>query len=85
MCLMFVQDNSKEVNDVVEELKLLLSEILDNKVLRKIDSTSNLSLKWNQILDEKLKTNSSVTWFETEWLLTENYLYMRINEIFEKT
>lgn len=78
-------NTQKEVNHVVEELKLLLAEILDNKYLRKIDGTSKLSLLWNEILDEKLKTESSVTWFETEWLFTENYLYIRINEIFEKT
>jgi hypothetical protein len=69
----------------VEELKLLLSELLDNKSLRKVDGTSTLLLIWNQILDNRFKTDSSVTWFETEWLFTENYLYIRIKEIFEKT
>lgn len=73
------------MNYVVKELQLLLSEILDNKSLRKIDGTSKLSLMWNEILDEKFNEDSSVTWFETEWLFTENYLYIRINEIFEKT
>jgi len=66
-------------------LKLLLSEILDNKSLRKINGITKLSLIWNQILDEKFKSDPSVTWFETEWLFTENYLYIRIKEIFENT
>lgn len=69
----------------MEELNLLLSEMLKNKTLRKIDGTSKLSLLWNKILDEKFKEDSSVTWFDTEWLFTENYLYIRIKEIFEKT
>lgn len=73
------------MNYVVKELKLLLSEILENQSLRKIDGTSKLAIMWNQILDEKFIEDSSVTWFETEWLFTENYLYMRIKEIFEKT
>lgn len=69
----------------MQELKLLLSEILDNKSLRKIDGNFKLALLWNEILDVKLKAESSLTWFETEWLFTENYLYIRMNEIFEKT
>lgn len=66
-------------------MELLLSEILNNKPLRKIDGTSTLSLTWNQILEKKFNSDSVVTWFETEWLLTENYLYIRIKEICEKT
>lgn len=73
------------MNYVVKELQLLLSEILDNQSLRRIDGTSKLVIMWNQILDEKCKEDSSITWFETEWLFTENYLYIRIKEIFEKT
>lgn len=69
----------------MEELKLLLSELLDNKSLRKVNGTSTLTLMWNQLLDKRFKTDSSVTWFGTEWLFTENYLYIRIKEIFEKT
>lgn len=69
----------------VEELNVLLKELLDNKSLRKINGTSKLSSMWNQILDEKFKADSSVTWFGSEWLFTENYLYMRIMEIFENT
>lgn len=40
---------------------------------------------WNQILDEKFQIDSTLTWFDTEWLFTENYLYIRIKEIFDKT
>lgn len=81
----FLKANKKEINDVVDELELLLSEILNNKPLRKIDSTSTLSLMWNQLLEKKFNSDSIVTWFETEWLFTENYLYIRIKEICEKT
>ncbi|CAH1725903.1 unnamed protein product [Aphis gossypii] len=77
--------NKEEINDVVDKLELLLSEILNNKPLRKIDSTSTLSLMWNQLLEKKFNSDSIVTWFETEWLFTENYLYIRIKEICEKT
>lgn len=77
--------NKEEINDVIEKLELLLSEILNNKPLRKIDGTSTLSLMWNQILNKKINSDSVVTWFDTEWLFTENYLYIRIKEIFEKT
>ncbi|KAE9532555.1 hypothetical protein AGLY_009636 [Aphis glycines] len=77
--------NKEEINDVVDKLELLLSEILNNKPLRKIDSTSTLSLMWNQLLEKKFDSDSIVTWFETEWLFTENYLYIRIKEICEKT
>lgn len=66
-------------------LHILLSEILENGSLRKIYSISNLSLKWNQILDEKFSNYPTVSWFDTEWLFTENYLYIRIREIFEKS
>lgn len=66
-------------------MELLLSEILNNNPLRKIDSSSTLSLMWNQILEKKLNSDFVVTWFDTEWLFTENYLYIRIKEIFEKT
>lgn len=77
--------NKEEINIVVDKLELLLSEILNNNPLRKIDATSTLSLMWNQILEKKFNSESVVTWFDTEWLLTENYLYIRIKEIFEKT
>lgn len=70
------------MNDIVVELESLLSEILNNKSLRKICGTSILTLTWNQILHEQFEINSTLTWFETEWLFTENYLYMRIKEIF---
>lgn len=80
-----LQNNENEVQYVVDELQLLLNELLDNKSLRKIDGTSKLSLIWNQILEEKFKTDSLVTWFDSEWLFTENYLYIRIVEILEKT
>lgn len=77
--------NKEEINKVVDKLELLLSEILNNNPLRKIDSTSTLSLMWNKILEKKFNSDSVVTWFDTEWLLTENYMYIRIKEIFEKT
>lgn len=80
-----LQNNENEVQYVVDELQLLLNELLDNKSLRKIDGTSKLPLIWNQILEEKFKTDSLVTWFDSEWLFTENYLYIRIAEILEKT
>lgn len=80
-----MQGTEKEVLHVVEELELLLSELVNNEFLRKIDGNSKLSTLWNEILDEKFNANNFVTWFETEWLFAENYMYMRINEIFEKT
>lgn len=80
-----MQGAETEIVYVVEELKLLLSEILNNESLRKLNGTSKLSIMWNEILDEKFNTNNIVTWFETEWLFTENYLYIRIKEIFENT
>jgi len=81
----FLKANKEEINDVVDKLELLLSEILNNKPLQKIDSTSTLSLMWNKLLEKKFNSDSIVTWFETEWLFTENYLYIRIKEICEKT
>lgn len=80
-----LQANKEEINNVIEKLELLLSEILSNKPLRKVDGITTLSLTWNQILEKKFNSDSVVTWFETEWLFTENYLYIRIKEIFEKT
>lgn len=73
------------MNHIVDELNLLHTELVNNKSLRKIDGNSKLTFMWNQILDQKFKENSPVTWFQTEWLLTENYLYIRIKEIFEKS
>ncbi|XP_026823299.1 protein-glutamate O-methyltransferase-like [Rhopalosiphum maidis] len=81
----FTLANKEEINDIVNKLELLLSEILNNKPLRTIDSTSTLALMWNQLLEKKFNSDSIVTWFDTEWLFTENYLYIRIKEIFEKT
>jgi len=81
----FLKANKEEINDIVNKLELLLSEILNNKPLRTIDSTCTLALIWNQLLEKKFNSDSIVTWFDTEWLFTENYLYIRIKEIFEKT
>ncbi|XP_060841275.1 damage-control phosphatase ARMT1-like [Rhopalosiphum padi] len=81
----FTLANKEEINDIVNKLELLLSEILNNKPLRTIDSTCTLALIWNQLLEKKFNSDSIVTWFDTEWLFTENYLYIRIKEIFEKT
>ncbi|VVC39446.1 Hypothetical protein CINCED_3A024917 [Cinara cedri] len=74
-----------ERDQVVEKLKILLTDILTNESLRKIDGTSKLSIMWNEILDEKFNTNKTGTWFETEWLFAENYMYMRIQEAIENT
>ncbi|KAL5245229.1 hypothetical protein ACI65C_012639 [Semiaphis heraclei] len=80
----FNSSNKEEINSVVYKLELLLSEILNNNPLRKIDCTSTLALMWNQILEKKFNSDSVVTWFDTEWLFTENYLYIRIKEICEQ-
>ncbi|XP_050539354.1 damage-control phosphatase ARMT1-like [Daktulosphaira vitifoliae] len=79
------QKEKQNMQNAIDDMKILLNEIINNKPLRKIDGTFNLAILWNQILDEKLKVESSVTWFESEWLFTENYMYIRINEVFEKT
>ncbi|XP_050431855.1 damage-control phosphatase ARMT1-like [Adelges cooleyi] len=78
-------NEQQEMENVIEEIKLLVDEIISNKPLRKINATFKLALVWNQILDEKLASDSIVSWFDSEWLFTENYMYIRIKEAFAKT
>jgi Protein of unknown function DUF89. len=71
---------------VIGSISKLKSELQTNKPLLKIQSGGVGADHYNQLIDEKTKRDGEVpTWYYTEWLFAECYLYRRLREIFETT
>ncbi|KAI5742939.1 hypothetical protein M8J77_012880 [Diaphorina citri] len=76
----------EELKTVIGSISKLKSELQTNKPFLKIASGGVGADHYNQLIDEKTKRDGEVpTWYYTEWLFAECYLYRRLREIFETT
>ncbi|KAL1457622.1 hypothetical protein WDU94_007830 [Cyamophila willieti] len=76
----------EELKIVIGSISKLKSELQTNKPLTKIESGGEGAEHYNHLIDEKTKLNGEEpTWFYSEWLFAECYLYRRLRETFETT
>lgn len=76
----------EELKSVIGSISQLKSELQTNKPLTKIESTGEGADHYNRLIEEKTRqTGEAPTWYYTEWLFAECYLYRRMKAIFENT
>ncbi|XP_043278823.1 damage-control phosphatase ARMT1-like [Venturia canescens] len=86
----FGGDSTEEIKRVIGDLSQLRSELMTNKPLTplklsdsKEDADANV---WNDYLKTRQEIEGpALTWFNTVWLLSECYMYRRINQAFVLT
>lgn len=76
----------EELKTVIGSISKLKSELQTNKPFSKIQSGGPGADHYNRLIDEKTQRDKEApTWYYTEWLFAECYLYRRLREIFETT
>ncbi|KAK2589366.1 hypothetical protein KPH14_007908 [Odynerus spinipes] len=83
----FGQNASEEIKQMVGFISQLKNEIVTNKALKIIpiieNESDNDAIVWNQYLEEKTEKEGAVpTWFNTEWLYCECYMYRALAQQF---
>ncbi|XP_011300702.1 UPF0364 protein C6orf211 homolog [Fopius arisanus] len=84
------EEASAELKQVMGNISQLRSELMTNKPLQLLilsDSEKDGDARlWNdRIRDKAINDSSPVTWFETDWLLCETYMYRRLRQIYALT
>ncbi|RZF38494.1 hypothetical protein LSTR_LSTR006089 [Laodelphax striatellus] len=82
----FGEKAREEVKNVIGYVSQLKNELMTDKPLTELSSLGSDHELWNRILSDKTKEHSRPpTWFQTEWLYAECYLYRRLHEAFLQT
>nr|CAI5827285.1 unnamed protein product [Callosobruchus analis] len=76
---------AEELKTVIGELSELKYEIQTNKPLKALTSTAPDANIYNEYISQQANTKGQPTYFHTIWLLSECYMYRRVNQAFEKT
>lgn len=76
-----LQEGREDVKIVISGLSQLKNEMITDKNLNKLSVGDDASI-WNDYLSGKTENGNSVSWFQTEWLYAECYMYRRIKESF---
>ncbi|XP_015110052.1 protein-glutamate O-methyltransferase [Diachasma alloeum] len=84
------KEASEELKQVMGNISQVRSELMTNKPLQLLtlsNSEKNGDARlWNDyIRDKGINDSSPVTWFETDWLLCETYMYRRLWQFYALT
>ncbi|GAB6020642.1 hypothetical protein CHUAL_003313 [Chamberlinius hualienensis] len=83
------QESKEELKTVINRLSKLKNEMTTDKPLTDISDGRDDASLWNrhlnEVAEEQKKDGKSekVSWYTSAWLLTETYMYRRIQEAFE--
>nr|KAF7409031.1 hypothetical protein H0235_013883 [Vespula pensylvanica] len=83
----FGQNATEEIKQMVGFISQLKNEIVTNKALTILpiieNDSDNDAAVWNKYLEDKTeKEGATPTWFNTEWLYCECYMYRRLAQKF---
>ncbi|XP_039280604.1 damage-control phosphatase ARMT1 [Nilaparvata lugens] len=82
----FGEKAREEVKKVIGCVSQMKNELQTDKPLTELSSLGSDHELWNRIFREKSKEYSRPpSWFQTEWLYAECYLYRRLHEAFLQT
>ncbi|MFH4975213.1 hypothetical protein AB6A40_001922 [Gnathostoma spinigerum] len=84
---LYPKDGDNDIKSVIGELSELKYRMSTDKPLENVNDDGESSQIWNESLEmlRKSKSPENVTWFKTDWLFVECYLYRRIAGSFFKT
>lgn len=77
------QAGREDVKKVISGLSQLKNEMITDKNFNELWFGDDATI-WNDYLSRKIENNNTVSWFQTEWLYAECYMYRRIKEAFLK-
>lgn len=86
-CIYILQNATEEIKQMVGFISQLKNEIVTNKALTILpiieNDSDNDAAVWNKYLEDKTeKEGATPTWFNTEWLYCECYMYRRLAQKF---
>ncbi|XP_054282969.1 damage-control phosphatase ARMT1-like isoform X2 [Macrosteles quadrilineatus] len=75
------EQGKEDVENVLNYLLILKHDMTSDNCFINVVQGVDAAI-YNKYLDKKMKNGSPVTWYSTEWLYAECYLYRRIKEAF---
>ncbi|VDN53913.1 unnamed protein product [Dracunculus medinensis] len=80
------QEGSRDITTVISELSELMYRISTDKPLKDLTDNGENLCRWNKILSKlRDEANGEVTWYSSDWIFAECYLYRFMAGIFSKT
>ncbi|KAL0274372.1 UNVERIFIED_CONTAM: hypothetical protein PYX00_006816 [Menopon gallinae] len=74
-----------DLKNCIGKLAKLKNEIQTNKIFIQVNGKGEYIKVWNDHLESLKKSSDPTSWFDSPWLLSECYMYRRLQSIFEES